>query len=105
MTIEPAVYLNNLGSLDSEFTLREMLLLLLLPESLGGSLTWGQAAANGAGFLGSQVQRLILLVLIVVAELFPLCLGDDSQYSGNRLPDLLDLPELGWGASSNLLGI
>lgn len=60
-----------------------MALLGLLKSS--GSVLGGQTAADGAGLLGSEVKRKVLLVLVEEAELSALLGVDDREDAGDRL--------------------
>lgn len=78
-----------LSYLDSELPLGEVRLALLgLLQDPGGVLG-GQAATDGAGLLGPEVKRQVLLVLVEEAELGTLLRVDDSQDTGDRLADIV----------------
>ena len=69
--------------LDGVLALREVRQPLLL--ALGGSagLGLGQAAADGAGLLGPQVERQVLLALVVQAQLLARVRVDHRQHAGD----------------------
>lgn len=64
---------------------------LLLPLLLGDqrSLVLGESSANGAGLLGSEVEREVLLVLVEQTQLGALVGVDDGQDTGDRLAEVV----------------
>jgi hypothetical protein len=64
---------------------------LLLPLLLGDqrSLVLGEPSANGAGLLGSEVEREVLLVLVEQTQLGALVGVDDGQDAGDRLAEVV----------------
>jgi len=73
--------------LDSVLSLGEVSELLQLSGGLGIVLRVSQASADGAGLLLSQVNWLVLLVLVELAELGLLVLVHNSQNLGDCLSD------------------
>lgn len=75
--------------LDGELPLREVgeLLLALLGDNF--PLVLGEAAADSAGLLGSEVEGSVLLVLVEQAELLALCGVDDGEDTGDGLADVV----------------
>jgi len=69
--------------------LREVhdLLLALLGNKF--PLVLGEAATNGAGLLGAEVEGCVLLVLVEQAELLALCCVDDGEDTGDGLADVV----------------
>lgn len=59
-------------------------LLQLLP-----ALVLRQASSNGAGLLGSEVEREVLLALVEEAELRSLVGVDDCEDAGDRLSEIM----------------
>jgi hypothetical protein len=53
----------------------------------------GQAATDGAGLLGPEVKRQVLLVLVEEAELSTLLRVDDGKDTGDRLADVVAIRE------------
>lgn len=60
---------------------------LLLPLLLGDlhGLVLGETAAHGAGELGAEVERKVLLVLVEQTQLSALVGVDNGQDAGDRL--------------------
>jgi hypothetical protein len=65
---------------SSRWVMRVLLLLLLRLER---GLVRRQAAANGTGLLGSEIERRVFLVLVEKAKLISLCRIDDSEDTGD----------------------
>jgi hypothetical protein len=65
-------------------------------------LVAGERLANGAGLLGPQVQRLVLLVLVQLAQVLLLLLMHHNVDAGDGLADHTDLGELRGGTSGDL---
>lgn len=89
--------------LDGVYSLREVLLLLLLLLGLLRGLVLGEASPDGTGLLWSEVQRDVLLLLIEQAQLVSLGGVQDGHHTSNRLADIVDLGEFRAGATGNLL--
>ena len=51
------------------------------------ALVLRQAAADGAGLLGAEVEGEVLLVLVELAEVLASLLVDDGENAGDRLAD------------------
>lgn len=49
----------------------------------------GEASADGAGLLGSQVERSVLLVLVEETELLALGLVDDGESAGDGFAEVV----------------
>jgi len=62
----------------------------------------GQTAADGAGLLGAEVERQVLLVLVEQAELRPLLKVDNGQGAGDRLAEVVDSVQLATGGGDLL---
>lgn len=54
-------------------------------------LVLGEAAADGAGLLGAEIEGDVLLVLVGVPERSLLLLRDDGEHPSDGQPDHLDL--------------
>ena len=70
--------------------------------ALQALLVTGERLADGAGLLGPQVERLVLLVLVELAEVLLLLLVHDDVDAGDGLAHHADLGELGGRASRHL---
>lgn len=71
--------------LDGVFALGEVLLALLGLLQLSRGVLGGQAAADGTGLLGAEVEGQVLLVLVEQAHVVSLLGVDDGQDAGDRL--------------------
>merc|ERR1719481_2111931 len=69
---------------------------------LQGLLVCGESLANSSGFLGAQVQRLVLLALVEFSQILFLLLVHHNVHAGDGLPDHADLGQLGCRSSSHL---
>jgi hypothetical protein len=78
----------NMQYLDRVIPLWEVHLLLLLPLGDLARLALGQLSPQGARLLRSQVERLVLLVLVEKAQLCSLGRVDDCEDAGDRLSDV-----------------
>merc|ERR1719384_1707751 len=65
-------------------------------------LMGGEVLADGAGLLGPQIQRLVLLSGVELPQVVLLLLVHHDVNTGNGFPDDPDLRELGGGATSHL---
>lgn len=74
--------------LDGELPLREVHLALLGLLQNPRRVLLGQAAADGTGLLGPEVEGQVLLVLVEEAELGPLLGVDDRENAGDRLAEV-----------------
>lgn len=76
-------------SLDGVLALREVDVALggLLEDTLG--ILLGQAATDGTGLLGAEVEGKVLLVLVEQAKLGALVGVDDGEDLGDRLADVV----------------
>ena len=90
--------------LDGEVALREVPLLLGLLLGDKVLLVLGHSPADGAGLLGAEVERQVLLALVEEPELSPLVGVDDSKDLGDSLADVMNAGELGVGATGDLGG-
>jgi hypothetical protein len=90
--------------LDGVLSLGEVCLPLLLLLGDDRSLVLGESSADGAGLLGAEVERSVLLALVEEAELGPLVGVDDGEDLGDTLANVVNAGELGVGASSDLGG-
>ena len=54
-----------------------------------GSVLLGKTAADGAGLLGAEVKREVLLVLVEETELSPLLGVDDGEDTSDRLAEVV----------------
>ena len=90
--------------LDGVLSLGEVCLLLLLLLGDERSLVLGESSADGAGLLGAEVERSVLLALVEEPELSPLVGVDDSEDLSDALANVMNAGELGVGASGNLGG-
>lgn len=75
--------------LDRVIPLREVPLPLLLPLGDTARLLLGKGAAHGARLLGPEVERQVLLLLVVQAQLVTLVRVDDGEDTGNGLADVV----------------
>ena len=62
----------------------------------------GSGGGGQTHLLVAQVQRLVLLALVVLGEGLTLDLVHDGEHARDRLANNLDLRELGGGATSDL---
>jgi len=90
--------------LDGVLSLGEVCVPLLLLLSDERSLVLGESSADGAGLLGAEVKRSVLLALVEEPELSPLVGVDDSKDLGDSLADVMNAGELGVGATGDLGG-
>lgn len=65
----------------------DLLLLLLLGDD--ALLVLGKSPSDGAGLLGAEVERQVLLALVEDAELRTLVDVDDGKNTGDRLADVV----------------
>lgn len=75
--------------LDSVFALREVLLALLGLLQLPRGVFGGQAAADGTGLLGAEIEGHVLLVLVEQAHVVSLLGVDDGQDTSDRLAEVV----------------
>lgn len=75
--------------LDSVIPLGEVPLPLLLLLGDAAGLILGEGTAQGAGLLGSQVEREVLLLLVEETELVALGGVDDGQDTGDGFADIM----------------
>lgn len=76
-------------NLDGVFALREVLLALLRLLQLPCGVLRRQAATDGAGLLGAEVEREVLLVLVEEAQVVSLLGVDDGEDAGDRLSEVV----------------
>lgn len=75
--------------LDGVFALREVLLALLGLLQLPRGVLRGEAATDGTGLLGAEVEGHVLLVLVEQAHVVSLLGVDDGQDTGDRLAEVV----------------
>lgn len=83
-------------NLDGVFALREVLLALLRLLQLPCGVLRRQAAADGAGLLGAEVEREVLLVLVEEAQVVSLLGVDDGEDAGDRLSEVVAADRTPW---------
>merc|ERR1712072_1629225 len=93
--------LTNLG-LQRILTQREARGTLLGPLGLLAGLVCGEATADSTGLLGTEVQRSVLLVGVVLTESPLGRLVEDGEHTRNVLAHYLNLGELSSGSTSHL---
>ena len=79
-----------------------MHLLLLLLGGDARCLVAGEALTNGSRQLGSQVERLVLLVLVEDAQLGALVRVDDGEDAGDGFADIVTADDITYQRSRRL---